>query len=245
MAIIILDRIPSTNTWTKEHAAGLRHGDVVITHCQTAGRGQRGNTWEAEPGRNLTFSLLLRPVGLLPAQQFTVSEIVALAVADTLRSFLGDAVPPAAVSIKWPNDIYVGDRKIAGILIENTISGNAISHSVAGIGLNVNQRRFISDAPNPVSMWQLSGREYPLEDILSGISGSILAMLADCDPQGIHASFLASLWRHDGKPHPFATPHGEVFEATIADVSPCGMLRLRRADGTEAEYAFKEVAFLL
>lgn len=245
MAIITLDSVASTNTWAKEHAASLSHGDVVLTHCQTAGRGQRGNIWEAEPGRNLTFSLLLRPQGIKPARQFTISEIVALGVAETLRELLAGAIDPSEVRIKWPNDIYVGNRKIAGILIEHTVSGNTIGHTVAGIGLNVNQREFLSDAPNPVSMIQITGREFHLDDILTRICGSILTMLDECDFGGIHERFMSSLWRHDGRQHPFATPDGRTFSARIADVSPTGMLRLVHSDSTSADYAFKEVTFLL
>lgn len=245
MATVILDSVNSTNTWAKEHAPQLHHGDVVLTHCQIAGRGQRGNTWEAEPGKNLTFSMLLRPEAIAPARQFSLSEIVALAVADTLMQLLDPDVDSSRIKVKWPNDIYVDDRKIAGILIEHTISGSAISHTVTGIGLNVNQRVFRSDAPNPVSMFQLSGHEFPLDQTLGLIRDAILAMIAECDFNAIHRRFLAALWRNDGAIHPFALPDGSRFSAAIDNVTPEGMLALRRTDGATAAYAFKEVVFLL
>ena len=156
MTIIELESVPSTNTWAKEHAEELHHADIVLTHDQTAGRGQRGNSWEAEPGMNLTFSLCLEPSSILPSEQFLLSEAVALGVADAVAQALGLDTQQEEITVKWPNDIYAGNRKIAGILIEHSIRGNRIAKSIAGIGLNVNQRLFRSDAPNPVSMHQLT-----------------------------------------------------------------------------------------
>ncbi|MDE6431375.1 MAG: biotin--[acetyl-CoA-carboxylase] ligase, partial [Duncaniella sp.] len=120
----------------------------VSARRQTAGRGQRGNSWESAPGKNITMSILLRPEGLHPSRQFVISRAVSLAITGVLRRYM----PASAVRVKWPNDIYVDDRKICGILIENVISSASIRQSVVGIGINVNQRRFLSDAPNPVSM---------------------------------------------------------------------------------------------
>ncbi|MDE5927427.1 MAG: biotin--[acetyl-CoA-carboxylase] ligase, partial [Duncaniella sp.] len=147
---IIKDTLPSTSSYLAGIAADAPHGTVVMAREQTAGRGQRGNSWEAEPGCNITLSLLLRPEGLHPARQFVISQAVSLAIADLVSHFVA-----APVSIKWPNDIYVDDRKICGILIENTITGTSIDRTIVGIGLNVNQTEFRSDAPNPVSMRQL------------------------------------------------------------------------------------------
>lgn len=122
-----LDEVESTNTWLKEHAQELGHGDVAVTDNQTAGRGQRGNFWEAEPGKNLTFSLLLHPEGVAPSHQFAISEAVALGVVEVVRSRLAGYVEPEQVKVKWPNDIYVGDDKIAGILIEHTLGSRSIT----------------------------------------------------------------------------------------------------------------------
>lgn len=243
--VILLDSVPSTNTWAKEHSAELHHGNIVLTHNQTLGRGQRGNHWEAEPGKNLTFSLCLMPDGIHPAEQFVISEIVSIAVVNALQNHLCHHVSADRITVKWPNDIYVDNRKIAGILIEHTLRGCTISQTIAGIGLNVNQTDFLSPAPNPVSMSQLSGKEYQLNTILQDIVNDILHQLANADHQQIHLTYLNRLWRKDGKPHRFSTPNGNQFEAVITNVSPTGMLTLTLADGATHQYAFKEVSFEL
>ncbi len=115
MNLIKLPETASTNTWLKENCATLPHGSVALTDNQTAGRGQRGNSWEAEPGKNLTCSILLRPVALHPSRQFLISEIVSLAVVETLRELLSPHISPDRIKVKWPNDIYVDNLKIAGI----------------------------------------------------------------------------------------------------------------------------------
>ena len=126
----------------------LPHATVVSTYNQTAGRGQRGNSWESEPHKNLTFSVLLKPQHIIAREQFYISEIVSVAIVNTLRKYIIDQ----PIAIKWPNDIYVNDDKICGILIENTLSGYSISQSIAGIGININQQTFLSNAPNPISL---------------------------------------------------------------------------------------------
>jgi BirA family biotin operon repressor/biotin-[acetyl-CoA-carboxylase] ligase len=132
----------------------------VVADYQTAGRGCGTNRWESERGRNLLFSLLIRPHGLSANRQFHLSMAISLAISETLGQHVGD------VSIKWPNDIYWRDGKIAGILIEHTLQGALIKDSIIGVGLNVNQREFRSDAPNPVSLWQISGQETNREELL-------------------------------------------------------------------------------
>lgn len=245
MNLINLTETPSTNTWLKENCATLPHGTVAITHNQTAGRGQRGNSWEAEPGKNLTFSILLHPDALHPAQQFVISEIVSLAIVDDLRRRLAPEIDGNRIKIKWPNDIYVDDRKIAGILIEHSICSTAIQHTIAGIGLNVNQMEFRSDAPNPTSMAILARHEFNLDTLLGEIIAPIVAPLSPAMHSAIHARYLENLWRADGAMHRFTRPDGTGFEAAIADVAPDGFLTLRLADGTTERFAFKEVAFVL
>lgn len=246
MKIRELESTPSTNTWAKEHADELAHGEVVVTRRQTAGRGQRGNSWEAAPGLNLTFSLLLRPEGVNPSEQFVISEIVALAVAEAVERSLAEAVGSDRIKVKWPNDIYVDNRKIAGILIEHTLTGSKIAHTVAGIGLNVNQTVFESDAPNPVSLANLAHKEFPLAPILTEIGSRITGAFPVADAAAIHAAYHRRLWRHDGKPHTFALPNGTRFEATIANVAPGGQLTLLPAhNATPLTFLFKEVSFVL
>lgn len=140
------DTIDSTNSQAARELETAPEGSVWIADFQTAGRGQRGNRWESGKGENLTFSILLRPEFLHPAKQFLISQVCALGVS----RYLKDKGLPA--KIKWPNDIYIGDRKICGMLIENSLRSDKLSVSIAGIGLNLNQTHFASDAPNPTSM---------------------------------------------------------------------------------------------
>lgn len=237
----------STSSSLKALAAQevLPAGYVLAAVAQTAGRGQRGNSWEAEPGKNLTFSILLRPQGIAAAAQFELSMLVSLAITDTIRSHCG-----VETLIKWPNDIYTPDgRKICGILIENSLSGAEISTSVAGIGLNVNQTEFLSDAPNPVSLRQLLGHDTPLEPLLEELSTRILRYLSDyasaADPRALLGRYKCQLWRGDGGLHPFRIPGGENFMAAIEDVRPSGELILRDSSGARRAFLFKEVEFIL
>lgn len=243
--LINLPQIQSTNTWLKENCATLPHGTVALTHNQTAGRGQRGNSWEAAPGMNLTFSLLLRPDGLHPSRQFLLSQVVSLAVTDALRHFLAPQIEPERIKIKWPNDIYVDDRKIAGILIEHSITGSSIQHSVVGIGLNVNQTKFLSDAPNPVSMAQLSGHTFELPEVLDSIVSPLLNPINADDIEPVEKKYFSELWRADNTLHHFSLPDGTGFMAKITCVEPDGHLILTTENDTTLRFAFKEVSFML
>ncbi len=237
--IIRLEECGSTNSHLAAIAREVPHGTVVVTRSQTAGRGQRGNTWESEPGKNLTFSLLLKPRDITAHDQFYISEAVALGITDTLRRHLENH----HVKIKWPNDIYAGDKKICGILIENSLSGNLIGHSIAGIGINVNQRRFNSDAPNPVSAVMLTGNELKLDTLLSDVLTAIDNRLRQ--PVDMrHHDYLSSLWRRDGGNYR-DTASGEEFSAIITGVAPTGHLSLLDSFGNTRVYAFKEVQAII
>ena len=225
-------------------AAMLPSGTVIHTPRQTAGRGQRGNSWEMEPDKNLAFTYLLKNPAVAPADQFYISEAASLAIVDALSVVL------PGVSIKWPNDIYYGDRKLAGILIEHSLTSRQISQTLIGIGLNVNQQRFVSDAPNPVSLWQITGEEYDLTELLHGICNRIeqyteFDQYGESDFAHLHSRYMSHLYRNDGAMHRFALPSGEQFDAAIDDVRRDGILTLRHADGKMGEYAFKEVAFVI
>lgn len=234
-------------------AATAEHGTVVYTDRQTAGHGQRGNSWESEPFKNVTMSILLRPKNVAPNQQFWLSEISALAVERVLSKYIGN------VSIKWPNDIYYKDFKICGMLIEHSLSGGKINYTIPGIGINVNQRVFLSDAPNPISLANVLGHEVPTSEILDGIVDEILTM-CDLLPEKadeIHREFLSKLYRCDGF-HEYQSTirstsadglsvleEGEHFQARIVNVHPDGMLDLMTTEGHIHTFAFKEVAFVL
>ena len=234
-------------------AATAEHGTVVYTDRQTAGRGQRGNSWESEPFKNVTMSILLRPENVAPNQQFWLSEISALAVERVLSKYIGN------VSIKWPNDVYYKNFKICGMLIEHSLSGGKINYTIPGIGINVNQRVFLSDAPNPISLVNVLGHEVPTSEILDGLVDEILTM---CDQlpekaEEIHCEFLSKLYRRDGFHQSQSTirstssdglsvlEEGEHFQARIVNVHPDGMLDLMTTEGHIHTFAFKEVAFIL
>lgn len=244
MRFITLEETGSTNTWVAGNLEALNHLDFVSATRQSAGRGQRGNTWESEPGANLTFSVLLR-MDEFPARcQFQISEAVALSIVDTLRHYGVEAL------VKWPNDIYVGHSKICGILIEHAVMGSGLMHSIAGAGLNVNQLRFVSDAPNPVSMAQIAGHSFDLKevrDVLASKLGSrIKTVESAAGREAIHREFLSTLYRGDGAMHLYRDRDtGDRFEASIAGVEPLGFLLLTDSGGATRRYAFKEVEFLL
>lgn len=223
--VIFLGECASTNSAIDRNAP---HGTAVAAVSQSAGRGQRGSSWESEPGMNVTMSVMLRhgDDGLDIERHFEISRHVALAVATVLdRNGIEGAM------VKWPNDIYVGNRKICGILIENSLSGRRVMRSIAGVGLNVNQTEFHSDAPNPVSMKQLTGLTYDVEQLTRQLAEAIAAPI---DPTEATA-YRTRLWRGSGE-HPWLTATGEVFTGTIDDVRPDGHIVI----GGRA-FDFKEV----
>ena len=232
----------STNTYLQQLDADrhLPEGYIAYTDTQRAGRGQRGNSWESQPGKNLTFSLLLRPEHIPANQQFLLSQAVSLAVTDILNRYA------SGFSIKWPNDIYWEDKKIAGILIENVLSGSTFARSIVGIGLNINQERFISDAPNPVSLFQITGHIHDIEAVLDQFAEAFrrryLQTFTD-SAQALREEYFTTLYRNDGL-YPYCS-EGETFYASIAGVEPDGHLILTTESGQERRFAFKEVSFLL
>lgn len=248
--ILHLDNIDSTNSYVAANADRLAHGDAVEASQQTAGRGQRGNSWESEPGANVTMSVILRPseVGVLihAARSFPLSEAVALAVADVVIECLPSHLVDK-VAIKWPNDIYVADKKIAGILIENTLAGPMISRSIVGLGLNVNQRRFFSDAPNPVSLIQLSGDENVPSKLVVRILDRLMErfeLISDA-PDRLHSEYMNRLWRGVGLHQFIDAQTDERFLAEVVSIESSGHIQLRlHPDGQRRTYAFKEIVWL-
>lgn len=243
--IVYVDFAESTNSLLAASAKKFEHGTALAAHSQTSGRGQRGNKWESEPGKNLTFSVLLRPTTIVASHQFELLQIVSIAVVKVLRAQLGTN----DIHIKWPNDIYFRDHKICGILIENTLSGPAISQSIIGIGINVNQDRFVSDAPNPISMAQISGREYDLDDLLEYFVTQIVsdfdAYEADPEPTTLAARYRFMMWRGEGYWPYRDNITGKGFDARIAAIAPTGHLTLATTGGAFHTYAFKEVSAVL
>ena len=230
--IVHIDETDSTNRWLKDHGEGTM---VVATDYQTAGKGCGSNAWESERGKNLTFSMLIHPDGIAAREQFHITEVVSVALCRTLQPYIYNKV-----EIKWPNDIYVGDRKLCGILIENRLQGNVIVDCIIGIGLNVNQRVFLSDAPNPVSMYQLTGQELDRDELLK-------AFIENLDQEWqnkTNGSEYRELLYRKGKDGLYEAKTGR-FVARLADVLPDGRLLLVDEEGKEHAYAFKEVSFII
>jgi birA, biotin-[acetyl-CoA-carboxylase] ligase region len=242
--IIRLRETVSTNNYLRELLVSSREqlseGMVVSADYQTKGRGQVGNVWESEDGKNLLFSMLLFPSSIEANQQFVLSKMVSLAVAGVLKEEIDD------VFIKWPNDIYWRNKKIVGILIENDLCGSNIQYSVIGIGLNVNQESFVSNAPNPVSLRQITGKTYDREDLLKRIVKRIYMLYIQLLREELNCfdeDYKNALYRHDGMYEYRA--NDENFKASIVDILPSGHLVLQTETGTQRTFAFKEVSIVL
>jgi BirA family transcriptional regulator, biotin operon repressor / biotin---[acetyl-CoA-carboxylase] ligase len=233
-------------TSTNSYAASLlkdtvvQEGAVVYTNYQSSGRGQAGNKWESEENKNLLVSIVLYPSMVYPADQFLLSMFVSLGICDFLKRYT------SGISIKWPNDIYVNNDKIAGMLIENSITGEIIEHMIAGVGININQSEFLSDAPNPVSLLNLTGIQYDLETCLNQLLSDLdkrYKMLLSEDLTLLRNDYTYCLYRRD-QWCDYQDNKG-VFKGRIRDVSDTGRLRIERAGGLINEYSFKEVDFIL
>ena len=213
---------------------------LVTADFQTAGRGQHGTAWEAERGKNLLFGFSLHPGFLKAGEQFRLSEILALAIAAAL-----DGYTDGGFCIKWPNDIYFGNRKICGMLLEHDLHGNRIATTRAGIGINVNQRAFRSGAPNPVALYEILGYETDRETLLLRILDEFEKRYRrlQTDKYAPETEYLQRLYRREGV-FPYRDAAGR-FLARIAGVEPTGRLLVEDDKGSLRRYAFKEVVFEL
>ena len=233
------DTTASTNDDARDEK--YREGDVVWADFQTAGRGQRGHEWHSRKGENLTFSVLLEPTFVPIAEQFSVSEVVALSLVDMLAEYGIEA------KVKWTNDIYVGDRKLVGILIEHSLAPTSLRRTIVGIGINVNQTEFDASLPNPVSMAQLLGRELDAEQVLKCFISRLqqnYELLRSGAKGELHNRYNALLYRKN-EFYTYALPSGEKFRAKILDTAPSGALRLEDEKGGMKDYLFKEVEFII
>jgi BirA family biotin operon repressor/biotin-[acetyl-CoA-carboxylase] ligase len=236
---------------------------------QTAGRGQAGNGWESEKGKNLLCSILVESQKTKDKRPFYLNIAVSVAVHKVIQSFVLEhgGLPVAvrieqgllslseAVSIKWPNDIYWQDKKVAGILIENAIVGSELKYSLAGIGLNVNQTEWHSDAPNPISLKLIDGVERKIEDLMDRLMEEFdaeMKMTAD----ELWAYYKAHLYRREGMwpfverevttaPTMNANSSENAFMACIEDVLPTGEIVLKDETGNERKYHFKQVRYVI
>lgn len=222
----------STNTLLKELLARGEwpEGETYLyAGYQTAGRGQTGNGWESEKGKNLLCSILLPPNKNLYLLNIAVSVAIVRMIDEPL-------------TIKWPNDIYYHDKKLAGILLENAIVGSEIKYTIAGIGLNVNQTAFVSDAPNPISLRQITGKEYDVDQMMNNLIEAVEAVLNEPE-EAIWQEYKAHLYRREGF-WPFEDEKGK-FDARIEDVLPTGELVLRDRDNKKRIYHFKQIRYVV
>ena len=255
-----IDETHSTSSLLREtYDDSLPHLFTIRTDFQTAGRGQAGNSWESEKGKNLLFSTLLRYAHVHAADQWRLSMLVAVAVREAIALHLSPlASRLSPITIKWPNDIYYQDKKLVGILIENTLSGGQIAYTIAGVGLNVNQTKWLSNAPNPVSMKQITGEEYDVEDLLKTFLDS-LQRWETASTEQLKEEYIRHLYRSAGW-HPYMEREVSVaptniqlaslavdgvFLAQWVDITPQGEWVLRLQTGEEKRYHFKQIRFVL
>ncbi|MDD3078765.1 MAG: biotin--[acetyl-CoA-carboxylase] ligase [Paludibacter sp.] len=228
----------STNHFLKGllHQQQLPEFYFVRAGFQNAGKGQTGNSWESETGKNMLMSLVFYPKGIAIEEQFMMSMLVSVAIHNVLSSYCND------ISIKWPNDIYYQQKKICGILIEASLQGADIKHMIVGIGLNVNQIHFTSNAPNPVSLLQITERKHSPGRIAEKIVTEITKLYHSNDLDSIVNTYKNLLYRKNGF-YSYKDSY-EIFQAKIIDVEKSGKLILETPFGEKKEYYFKEVEYL-
>lgn len=246
MKRIALDETISTNRYAKELPEDKSHELTLVTaEFQTAGRGAGTNTWESERSQNLLFSLIAYPQRLQANQMFALSEVTALAIRDALDTFLPLGQCSISFSIKWPNDIYYADKKNVGMLIENDLRGKQVHRSIIGVGININQTHFLSDAPNPISLAQILDKEVNRNQVLESILlqfNHYYGMMEREQFSQLHNLYMQHLYRRNAL-HTYADATG-TFQAQIIDVEPTGHLVLECQNGEQRRYDFKEVRFV-
>ena len=236
-----LEEVDSTNNEAIRHLAEIDNMTVIAAVHQTAGRGQRGNSWLTHAGENLTFSMVVKfgDDGFPPleaSRQFILTRCVTLGVSDYLES------EGIECSVKWPNDIYVRNKKICGMLIENTLKGPLLAASVIGIGLNVNQKDFPPQLMNPVSMSKLTGKEYDIKEELPKLCRFLQSRLSNYDNADEYAS---RLYRFGLFNEYVVCSSGESICAKIVSVSNSGLICLETNKGERFEFAFKEISYVI
>lgn len=238
MAVLIYKSLPSTNSEAAK--PGYRHGDAIIAREQTAGRGQRGNKWSSKAGENLTFSLVWEPTFLDAKRQFLLSEAVALALVDVLGRY------GVRSKIKWTNDIYVGNKKICGILIEHNLGTDGkLARTIVGIGLNVNQRQFEEWVPNPTSVALVTGGQVDINSLFQDLYDALERRyeMLEKSPEELEKEYDALLYRK-GELHTYRLPSGKKFQGVIMGVKSTGEL-LVESEGMVVPYLFKEIEFVI
>ncbi|MFW5830919.1 MAG: biotin--[acetyl-CoA-carboxylase] ligase [Prolixibacteraceae bacterium] len=240
--IIVLQEVDSTNNYANQLILtdSAEHGAVVLAHYQKKGKGQAGNYWESEANKNLLASMILFPEFIPADKQFYLSKITSLAIAGVLEEYTG------SISVKWPNDIYFENKKIAGILIENSVKGDVLNTSILGMGVNVNQEKFTSGAPNPVSLKQITGKETDIQQLARQLITRIhhwYRMLSAGELNAIDEMYRRKLFRNNK--WALYKKNNEEFEARIKGIGDLGQLFLEDRQGNTSAYFFKEIEFVL
>ena len=241
--ILHFQQLDSTNAYLaqllqrKNHAKGeaLPDGMAVLADYQTAGRGRQTNCWHSKRAKNLLMSILVFP-DIPVAEQFRVTEWISVALADHLHQDVG-----LESCIKWPNDIYIGDRKIAGILISHHWSGTDIDSSIIGIGLNLNENNFPTHLPNPTSVIIETGKR----SVPADTAAVILARLSETrkeEPSKLHERYLRLLYRRNRTATYLDIGTGSCFEGEIIGVTTQGLLEIR-CGSTTRHFALNEIAY--
>ena len=239
--LIKLNTVKSTNKYIQENIGELLEYNQVLVQAvtQTGGKGYGNNTWEAESGKNLTLSYLFKPGFLKPEKQFLISKFISLGIIDFFELYLVD------IKIKWPNDIYAGDKKVAGILIDNSIIGDEFLYSIAGLGLNINQELFNPNLPNPVSLTNITGIKYRLDecrDVLIGLIQTRYKTLQET-PDIIDKDYLKYLYRYKML-YPFR--YKKIwFKGRITGLDLFGKLIIEKETGEIHSYDYKEVEYMI
>lgn len=239
--IVRLSEVDSTNRYLREYEdTDADEMVVAVADYQTAGRGQGTHTWESEAGKNLLFSIKVHPRWVPVRRQFVLAMVEALALKDALDSYVAD------ITLKWPNDVYWKDQKISGTLIENSIDSKGIKTCIFGTGVNVNQEKFLSDAPNPVSLCQILGHEVDREELLGKIIEAFeryVELLRRADYIDVSGFYHLALYRRKGY-HWYEDKDGK-FEGAFVEVEDDGHLVLHDKKGVIRSYAFGELKFLM
>ena len=245
MKILFFDELNSTNVYLYDKISEKHDisDTVVVAAHQTAGRGMDKNRWESEKGKNLLFSIALKVNYLEAENQFKISQAVSVAMVATLSQFIDNQ----KLYIKWPNDIYYGDKKLAGMLIQNTVEGKMMGTSIIGIGLNVNQIEFSKDIPNPISLKQISGKTYDLENLLNlliyNIKSSVESLRFEFNQKDINDKYVSKSYRF-GIWADYLYQN-QVKSLKINGFDKYGRLLLQDKEGAEIVCDVKELQFLL
>jgi len=243
MYLYKLDAIPSTNSYLKDLVKNevLESFTVVSAEFQTKGRGQMETVWYSSEGSNLLFSILIKFQGVLAADQFYLNCAVSLAILEALKAY---ELPD--LRVKWPNDIMADNRKLAGMLIENSILSGQIRYTIVGIGLNVNEEKFPDELPKAVSMYQILSKKIDRDILLQELVEKI-KLYAGLFEAGRHKRLMqeykGNLYKF-GRPAMYKTTAGEIFMGKIIDIDPSGSLVLEFQDETQRCFRFKEIMFL-